>query len=257
MRYAFFIIIIGLLTICPIVCAEDATSPTRTLDGTFSTTEILRMIVRSDRPINPEDTSLWAHLENTEEWGYPEELLLKIMVHGALGKKKMHLIERAEKLAASGKFGRKSVVGGALAEVGILDRAIPLLEEALRENMNTEYRSGVALTLYRACLAAGKWQKAEAVFGDVKPALDASGIREQMGIIAIVAARSGAHEDALRIWRERAALDAGDLRGLEDLAKAGLREHLRKYYQDIKSKEPQNKIADKALGILEDETQRQ
>lgn len=251
MRHAFWVVALGLIFISPLVYAEDATSPTKTQDGTISTTEILRMIVRSDRPINPEDSSLWSHLENKEEWGHAEELLLKIMVHGALGKKKMHLIERAEKLAVSGKFGRKSVVGGALAEVGIFDRAIPLLEDALRENMNTEYRSGVAFTLFRACLAAGKWQKAEAVFGDVKPALDASGIREQMGIIAIIAARSGAQDDALRIWRERAALDAGDLRGLEDLAKAGLRESLRKYYQDIKNKEPQNKIADKALGILE------
>lgn len=251
MKSAFFIIIVGLLSLCPIAYAENATTQTKTQDGTISTTEILHMILRSNRQINPEEPALWEHLEKKEEWGHAEEVLLKIMIHGALAKKNLPLIDRAEKLAASDKFGRKSVVGGALAEVGMVDRAIPILEKALQENKDTEYRSGVAFTLFRACLAAGKWQRAERIFDDVKPALDAKSIREQMGIIALVAAKAGAQEDAMRIWRERAALDSGDLHGLDDLAKAGLREHLQKYYRKLKEKEPQNKVADKALDILE------
>ena len=251
MRRAFFIIILILLSVCSFVYAEQISTQTKTQEGVISTTEIMQMIVRSYSQLNPEDPAFWEHLEKKEEWGHAEDVLLIAMIRGALAKRNMPLIERFEKLADSDKFGRKPVIGGALAEVGMPDRAIPILEKALQENKNTEYRTGVAYTLFQACLAAGKWQKAEIVFEDVKSALDAKSIQDQMGIIALVAAKAGALDDAMRLWRRRAAFDAGDLRGLDDLAKAGLRGHLQKYYRDLKKNEPHNKIADKALDILE------
>jgi hypothetical protein len=71
-----------------------------------------------------------------------------------------------------------------------------------------------------------------------------------LGDFALEAARNGAADLAMRLWERKAALDLGDLEGLEVMAAKGLRDRLEKFYRDLSKKAPDNKTIEAALAKL-------
>jgi len=71
-----------------------------------------------------------------------------------------------------------------------------------------------------------------------------------LGEFAVLAARNGAPELAMRLWRAKANLDLTDQAGLDDLAASGLVDRLRDYYAALAKQAPENTFVAVALKKL-------
>jgi hypothetical protein len=68
---------------------------------------------------------------------------------------------------------------------------------------------------------------------------------------ALAAARAGAHDEAMRLWRLKANIDRGNLYGLSELARLGLKERLRSFYRQLAQDDPASWAPKFALQSLE------
>ena len=96
----------------------------------------------------------------------------------------------------------------------------------------------------------GEWRRAEELFPVASKRLTPKEIPEWYARIAVFAARSGATGDALRIWKRIANISPSWIRGLKDLANAGLKDDLIVYYNQMQSELPDSEYPGKALTEL-------
>ena len=68
--------------------------------------------------------------------------------------------------------------------------------------------------------------------------------------MAACAARAGAGDDALRLWRRRMAIDPMDLGGIDDLVAAGLAKRLRVAYAQRIDTHPESIVAARAARAI-------
>ena len=69
--------------------------------------------------------------------------------------------------------------------------------------------------------------------------------------IAVIAAKAGAKDDALRIWKAGANVNPAEMRGLEELAKAGLHDELADYYREMHLRMPTSDVPPKSMELLD------
>jgi hypothetical protein len=131
-------------------------------------------------------------------------------------------------------------------------KAVPLLEAALKIapedfqgglNFNREY---VERALFDAYIESGDWRSAEKMFlGGYKY------WGNELGRIAVSAARNGNTAEAVRLWKLNANSNRGNLSGLEELAKTGAKPFLREFYLEMKKRDALTDVPDKALRLLQ------
>jgi hypothetical protein len=68
--------------------------------------------------------------------------------------------------------------------------------------------------------------------------------------IALAAARAGATEEAMRIWRRKDTIDKTKLDRLDEIANAGMRNALSTYYADLAKSSPSAPYIRNAQKIL-------
>ena len=68
--------------------------------------------------------------------------------------------------------------------------------------------------------------------------------------VAVAAAKAGAREDALRLWKIVTNIDPAHTAGLDDLVKAGLRDELVACYCDMQKRMPTSDAPRVALAAL-------
>jgi len=73
---------------------------------------------------------------------------------------------------------------------------------------------------------------------------------ERLGLIALMAAKAGVYDEALRLWRMKANVDRADLRHLHEMAAAGMNDRLVMFYQQLRRSDPASWVPDAALGQL-------
>ncbi|MCA1636828.1 MAG: hypothetical protein LC768_00565, partial [Acidobacteria bacterium] len=129
--------------------------------------------------------------------------------------------------------------------ISLLEECLKIAPEGYEGNLNYK-RNDVERELFDAYIKSADWQKAEKMFF--------GGYRywsDELSKISIAAAKSAKIADALGLWKINANLDRRNLTGLEELAKTDAKPLLRKFYLEMKKRDPLTEIPDRALRFLQ------
>ena len=204
---------------------------------------------KTDGPVlDPHDEIFWAYLEKTSDGGYTEERLIAGLLDALPQSERETRWSQLEDLGRAGSPSRAGTCGRLLLREGAPERAIPHLERAIGAYDRRGYDRQAISDLCRAYLAVGNWRRAEALL----PVFRAQREPDSWCLDAILraAAREGALDESLRLWRRRANLDLRDLELLPELVRLGMREHLRAFYAELATACPESWIPARALAML-------
>ncbi len=197
-----------------------------------------------------DDEVLWSWLEQRPLWSHTEERLLARTLEKAPKEEVTPHLIRAEKLTHDADASRSAVLGWVENRMGFAARSIPLLEAAMKNSTDKELLERAGFTLFGSYLDIGDWRKADAIFPQAAVRLSAHEIPAWYAKIAVKAAKSGANEDALRIWKRAANLDLTEIGRLEEMVKAGMTAELLAFYQHLGEELPSSRIPPLAITML-------
>jgi tetratricopeptide (TPR) repeat protein len=181
--------------------------------------------------LHADNERLWAHLAARTQWGHYEEKLLWRMISNVPAKERDPYWSRAEKLVETADPTRALKLGWIMTRTNESARAIPLLRDAVERLPDGDDKKSATFTLFEAYLDTSDWQGAQALWPLVRQRLTPREIPDWLGRIAAAAAKVGAADDAMQLWRAKANLDRSDFRHLDELARLGLKQRLRDFYQ--------------------------
>ncbi|MFQ6036370.1 MAG: hypothetical protein ACE5NM_11090, partial [Sedimentisphaerales bacterium] len=204
-----------------------------------------------EKYIRVEDEVPWKWLANRPKWQYTEKRVFWRMLESAKQDELDRYFSRAEKLADGGDPSRPYTVGWIMNRMNFPKRSIPLLKYAVENASDKELKERAAFALFESYLDTGDWKQAEEIFPDAAKRLTPRELPECYSQVAVTAAEAGAKTDAMRIWRRVANLSPSQIGGLEDLAKAGLRNELKDFYCEMRKKMPSSEAPARALIVLE------
>jgi hypothetical protein len=115
---------------------------------------------------------------------------------------------------------------------------VPLLRDAAAR-LTDEYERDVAnAALLRAYISLGYAAEADAQLQFAIRLLSRDELPDYISQIAVVAAKSGDGEHAMRLWRQVANTDATFVLPVRNLAAAGLKDELERFYRDQQAADP-------------------
>jgi tetratricopeptide (TPR) repeat protein len=218
----------------------------------FDFDELRDSLLVKDKNLLPRLLTARDGWTSEEEW-----LIEKIVCREAVTpERKAGFWTQLEALSRSGAPSRSFHLAGALVDCKEPHRAIPLLTSYLKHvreqrDEGAEFMEEQTVNnLFTAYLDAGDWQAAEKLLLGREGLTDKQLIYE-LPRIALVAAREGAVDDALRLWRMKANLDRRHLNELVPLSQTKAREPLREMYTQMKKKDPLSVVPDRALKLLQ------
>jgi tetratricopeptide (TPR) repeat protein len=201
--------------------------------------------------VRADDEVLWTWLAARDGWDDAEERLLWKMLENAKRDELQPCLARAEKLAAGSHPGRALVLGWILNRMHFPERSIPLLEYALKHAPKPgDFHEKAAFSLFESYLDAGDWKSAEALFPRARARLTAGELSDWYGRIARVAAKAGAKEEALRIWKDVVNVNPSETGALRDLVAAGLAKELGTLYRELQKRLPASDAPARALRLI-------
>jgi hypothetical protein len=130
-------------------------------------------------------------------------------------------------------------------------RAIPLLKDSIQRLVTDKEKERATSVLYRAYIHTNNWKVAEEMWPALHHAIWPEASPEALGEIAMAAAKAQAPDEGMRFWRAKANLDRGDFRYLSELARLGLKERLRSFYQQLAKDDPESWAPKAALQSLQ------
>jgi tetratricopeptide (TPR) repeat protein len=204
------------------------------------------------RHITADDEVLWTWLAHRPKWEHTETRLLWRLLESAPPDDLDPYFARAETLAKQADPTRASELGWIMNRMQHPKRSIPLLEYAVQNADDEKLKERTTFTLFQSYLDVGNWKQAERIFPHARKRLGPGEVPEWFSRIAIVAARAGARDDAMRIWKAAANINPSDLTSLRDLVAAGLRDELIAFYRDMAARLPSSETPSRALKMLGD-----
>jgi len=213
---------------------------------------LLHLAPQGYATITHDDEVMWKTLAINKRWESTESSLLDRMLRRCASAQKNAAVSRAEKLCVGTDPSRAVVLGGLFSRYGLYHRAVALLRHAVARLAAPERRSErerAEWALFDAYLNLGRPAEAESLFATVGPRLGAQEeeAAAQLARIAVAAAKVGDTRRAMRLWRQVTRLDATAMHGLSELANAGLREELRRFYEEWRRKDPKSWVPSAAL----------
>jgi tetratricopeptide (TPR) repeat protein len=191
-------------------------------------------------------------------WGIAEERFIDYVVcrSSLTPAQKASYWTQLEALTKSGSPTRAFYLADMMVSCNEPRRAIPLLVNYLEqvrgrkldENDPGEWHAEEKL--FTAYLNTDDWQAAEKLLFK-RDNLRAKQIMYDLTRISLVAAQTGAVDDAVRLWRIKSNLDRRYLEGLDKLAATKAKEPLRQMYQQMKRSDPLSSVPDAALKLLQ------
>jgi len=100
-------------------------------------------------------------------------------------------------------------------------------------------------------LHTDNWKGAEEIWPTAREHLTPQEIPDWLGRIAVAAAKASAEDDAMRLWRAKTNFDRTDFRQLDELARLGLKQRLRDFYQQMRQDDPVSWAPEAALKLLQ------
>lgn len=205
--------------------------------------EIDSLAIRSD------DKRLWNFLSLRADWTRSEELLIwKMYENGPLDHETFW--RRCEQLVNSGPPSRAAVLGWVMTRCGENARAIPVLQRACSMLKDEDALLNARFALFGAYLDSAKWREAEQLWPLASKHLTPHEVPAWFARIALAAARSGAQQDAFRLWKKKDEMDRAVIAPITELAKLGLKQQLIQYYRQMANDEPSSRIPGEALKLL-------
>jgi tetratricopeptide (TPR) repeat protein len=211
-----------------------------------------------DSLFGEEKDSLKRILAARTEWASEERWLIGDIVcreNVSLGSRANYWTQ-LEALAKNGAPSRAYLLADAMLSCNEPRRAVPLLVNYLSQTReqgdeSAKFREEQAVNnLFSAYVGAGHWQAAEKLLF-TRMDLTVRQLVYELSRIALVAAREGALDDAVRLWRMKSNLDRRHLDGLNQLAATTAKEPLRALYAQMKKKDPLSFVPDMALRVLQ------
>lgn len=192
-------------------------------------------------------------LESRSKWNREEQYLVESIMESEAWKPERRDATwiKLSKLATKSVVNRAYSLADAMMSSSEHKRAIPLLElcrkiaPEIYDKDHNFTRQDVERNLFAAYIDIGDWRKAEKMFLD-----GYSYWGNELGEIAVTAAKSGEIADAVRIWKFNANLDRRKLAGIEELAKTGAKPMLTDFYLKMKKEDPLSYLPAKALKLL-------
>jgi tetratricopeptide (TPR) repeat protein len=202
--------------------------------------------------IAPDENTYWRWLSQRPKWDHTEERLLWVLLQRVDPPKLDPYLSRAEKLSANSDPSRNKALGWIMNRMNLAARSIPLLQDAVARLADKDQRDSAQFTLFESYLATGDWQRAEAIFPDASRHLTTHEIPSWQARIAVAAARAGAKQDALRLWKAVANVNSCYLGSLDDLAGSDLATELRAFYGEFSKRLPSSVAPARALKVISD-----
>jgi tetratricopeptide (TPR) repeat protein len=201
--------------------------------------------------MDPDDVTWWSWFSSRPEWGPIELGLLNQMLSNTRPGEIDRYVAQVEQLPRLDEPTRCYMLGYWMYGKGLAKRAVPLLEKAAANGTNEKARDGAHGVLPSAYRAAGDWKRAE----EANPTPTYGGgsfepLCEWYTGLAMLAAKAGNKDDAIRLWKRAANLSPSYTRGLDDLVAAGLKERLIEFYRQMQAKMPTSKYPPKVLKML-------
>lgn len=192
-----------------------------------------------------------------DKWGQAEKWLIERIVcrEGLTPAQKSNYWTQLETLARGGAPLRLFYLAASMMDCDESSRAVPLLVSYLsyvrgqRDESIYEDEEKTLDRLFHAYLGAGDWRAAEKLLLK-RENLSSNEIIGGLLGTSLVAARVGAIDDAVRLWRTKANLDRRQLYGLDQLAATKAQDDLRQMYAQMKRRDPLSTVPDRALKIL-------
>jgi len=204
-----------------------------------------------EKLIDPREEVYWTWLQNNHKWDHPEKRFLWEVLQNVDVKELGLYFSRAEKLTEGKDPSRSKALGWIMNRMKFPHRSIPLLKYAIEHSEDKGERESASVCLFESYLDCGDWKSAEAIFPKAAKRLTANEIPEWYGKIAVMAAKKGAKDEAMRIWQSVANINPGEWSIVRELSKAGLTERLREYYKDMQEHLPDSDVPRKARKIFE------
>ncbi len=199
-----------------------------------------------------EDERVWDYLAARRIWNRSDEQLLSRLVRIRDAKLRAATWQRAEKLAKEAHPTRSGVLSWVMTRSRENERAIPLLEDAVRRVADAAGRMTYSFTLFEACLATKRWRRADELWPRVTQRLTTRELGDWSGRLACIAAAAEAYDDAFRIWQRGVRTDQTDSRHLEELAKLGMRGRLVSHFRKLARDEPGSaEAARRVIALIE------
>jgi tetratricopeptide (TPR) repeat protein len=203
--------------------------------------------------IDANDAVLWFWLADRPRWEHTETRLLWRILESVSPADPAPYFEHAEELARQAHPTRAYTVGWIMNRMQHPKRSIPMLEYAIQNAQDDELRQRAAFALFESYLDTGDWKQAERVFSEACKRLTPTEVPDWHCRIALTAARAGAKDDAMRIWKAAANVNPSDLASLHSLIAAGLRDELAAFYRDMATRLPASETPARALKILSED----
>jgi hypothetical protein len=217
---------------------------------------MVRDLVELDRDndtfLGTSDDRLWAYLAARPKWdalGYQEWLLIRMIRHSPPADRERHWL-RAERLAANQDPTRARVLAAVMKNHDAWARSIPWLKDAADRLPDGDAKLSATHDLFDAYLHVADWKSAEALWPIARRPLSPDETASRLGEIALSAAKAGALDDALRLWRAAANVDRGQFLHLTDLAQLGLKARLQGFYEQLHRDDPASWMPGAALLLL-------
>ncbi len=204
-----------------------------------------------------DEAHVWAFLKECKLWEYLAEKVLMSMTYNLPQSQEEKVWKNLSAIAGAPldtqeKAIRLSTLGWVMSRRNQAAKAVPLLKESILLLKDQKKKQNTCFTLFEAELYLNNWKEAEAVFPEAKKQLQSSEMPEWLSKLSLAAARSGAFDDALRIWVKKDNLDRSYLGPLKELSGyPKLKSNLIQYYQRVSKQEPASKaLCRQAISIM-------
>jgi hypothetical protein len=192
-------------------------------------------------------------LSARRDWGNEEEIFIEDATRGEeiSPEQKDKIWAALEKLVHEPASSRAYRLAEAMSTRGALQRALPLLLGCLKNDKPTDDwdRNAILRQAIEAYCQKGDWQAAEKLLFVHKDWAWQT-LSRQLGILSSAAAKRGAIDDSLRLWKLKVNLDRRDLTGLDQLSQTHAKPALRAFYRQMITHDPLTSAPELALKIL-------
>lgn len=195
--------------------------------------------------------AFWKYLAARNSWEGPQRLIWNAAQEESKRGDVAAFWTRAEKLASVPDApNRAKVLGWIMTRTQASARAIPLLRHAVEGLKDKDERRSAGFTLFEAYLETGDWRGAEGTWQLARRRLTPNETPQWLGDIAVCAARAGARDDSMRLWKTHANLDRGATGDLDDMIAAGMRTDLLAFYKQMKKNDPASTAPERAIALI-------
>lgn len=246
--YAHFLSRVGRTDEAIVLLRKELTETPANSESTIQAARLLAF--EFDRQLRADDEALWTWLGQRPRWEHVEQRLLWRLLEKAGGADREGWFVKAEELTRKQHPSRAHTLGWVMNRMQEARRSIPLLQDAVDRADEQELKERASFSLFESFLDTNDWKRAEAIFPAASGQLSSAEQPEWRGRIAVAAAKAGAREEAVRIWKAVLDQNPSELRNLDELAQAGLSAPIAELYRELQRKLPSSDIPTKALKEL-------